>query len=74
MCGAEVGCSNIAFPKLVIELMPSGEKAALKKKSSKMSFLQVSDASAARVCMHRLTWTYDSSDDGRSDVIADLHL
>lgn len=25
MCGAEVGCSNIAFPKLVIELMPSGE-------------------------------------------------
>lgn len=30
MCGAEVGCSNIAFPKLVIELMPSGENAALK--------------------------------------------
>lgn len=25
VCGAEVGCSNIAFPKLVIELMPSGE-------------------------------------------------
>uniref|UniRef100_A0AAY4BVU9 Sodium/mannose cotransporter SLC5A10 n=1 Tax=Denticeps clupeoides TaxID=299321 RepID=A0AAY4BVU9_9TELE len=24
VCGAEVGCSNIAFPKLVIELMPSG--------------------------------------------------
>ncbi|XP_069840312.1 sodium/mannose cotransporter SLC5A10 isoform X1 [Dendropsophus ebraccatus] len=23
-CGAEVGCSNIAYPKLVIELMPSG--------------------------------------------------
>uniref|UniRef100_A0A3B4AUN3 Sodium/mannose cotransporter SLC5A10 n=1 Tax=Periophthalmus magnuspinnatus TaxID=409849 RepID=A0A3B4AUN3_9GOBI len=26
VCGAEVGCSNIAFPKLVIELMPSGLK------------------------------------------------
>uniref|UniRef100_A0A671V1Q8 Sodium/mannose cotransporter SLC5A10 n=1 Tax=Sparus aurata TaxID=8175 RepID=A0A671V1Q8_SPAAU len=24
VCGAEVGCSNIAFPTLVIELMPSG--------------------------------------------------
>ncbi|XP_077426061.1 sodium/mannose cotransporter SLC5A10 isoform X2 [Vanacampus margaritifer] len=24
VCGAEVGCSNIAFPKLVIELMPNG--------------------------------------------------
>ncbi len=29
VCGAEVGCSNIAFPKLVIELMPSGKNAAL---------------------------------------------
>ncbi|KAJ0050565.1 hypothetical protein NL108_004840 [Boleophthalmus pectinirostris] len=26
VCGAEVGCSNIAYPKLVIELMPSGLK------------------------------------------------
>lgn len=25
VCGAEVGCSNIAYPKLVIELMPSGK-------------------------------------------------
>lgn len=24
ICGAAVGCSNIAYPKLVIELMPSG--------------------------------------------------
>uniref|UniRef100_A0A7M4FE57 Sodium/mannose cotransporter SLC5A10 n=1 Tax=Crocodylus porosus TaxID=8502 RepID=A0A7M4FE57_CROPO len=24
VCGAEVGCSNIAYPKLVVELMPSG--------------------------------------------------
>ncbi|GCC31476.1 hypothetical protein chiPu_0009934 [Chiloscyllium punctatum] len=24
VCGTEVGCSNIAFPKLVIELMPDG--------------------------------------------------
>ncbi|KAL8175313.1 UNVERIFIED_CONTAM: Sodium/glucose cotransporter 4, partial [Gekko kuhli] len=24
VCGAAVGCSNIAYPKLVIELMPSG--------------------------------------------------
>lgn len=25
LCGAEVGCSNIAYPKLVVELMPAGE-------------------------------------------------
>ncbi|KAJ6655967.1 hypothetical protein lerEdw1_004552 [Lerista edwardsae] len=25
VCGAQVGCSNIAYPKLVIELLPSGE-------------------------------------------------
>ncbi|NXW89148.1 SC5A9 protein, partial [Alopecoenas beccarii] len=24
VCGAVVGCSNIAYPKLVIELMPDG--------------------------------------------------
>ncbi|KAG9465496.1 hypothetical protein GDO78_018179 [Eleutherodactylus coqui] len=24
ICGAEIGCSNIAYPKLVVELMPSG--------------------------------------------------
>lgn len=24
VCGAAVGCSNIAYPKLVVELMPSG--------------------------------------------------
>lgn len=26
VCGAEVGCTNLAFPKLVIELMPSGNQ------------------------------------------------
>lgn len=31
VCGAEVGCSNIAFPKLVIELMPSGENTVIFK-------------------------------------------
>jgi len=25
VCGAAVGCSNIAYPKLVVELMPSGK-------------------------------------------------
>lgn len=24
-CGAEIGCSNIAYPKLVMELLPTGE-------------------------------------------------
>lgn len=24
-CGVEIGCSNIAYPKLVMELMPIGE-------------------------------------------------
>lgn len=26
VCGTEVGCSNIAYPKLVVSIMPSGEK------------------------------------------------
>ena len=25
VCGNPVGCSNIAYPKLVLELMPTGE-------------------------------------------------
>lgn len=25
MCGTEVGCSNIAYPKLVVSIMPNGE-------------------------------------------------
>lgn len=25
ICGTEVGCSNIAYPRLVVKLMPSGE-------------------------------------------------
>ena len=27
-CGTETGCSNVAYPKLVMELMPTGEAAA----------------------------------------------
>lgn len=26
VCGTEVGCSNIAYPKLVVSIMPNGEK------------------------------------------------
>lgn len=26
VCGTEVGCSNIAYPKLVVSVMPNGEK------------------------------------------------
>ena len=29
VCGAAVGCSNIAYPKLVVELMPVGESLSL---------------------------------------------
>lgn len=25
ICDAEVGCSNIAYPKMVVNLMPNGE-------------------------------------------------
>ena len=25
ICGSPVGCSNVAFPKLVLEVMPIGE-------------------------------------------------
>lgn len=30
ICGARVGCSNIAYPKLVIALMPTGESCFLR--------------------------------------------
>lgn len=26
VCGTEVGCSNIAYPKLVVSIMPNGER------------------------------------------------
>lgn len=26
VCGTEVGCSNIAYPQLVVRLMPNGER------------------------------------------------
>ena len=26
ICGSEVGCTNIAYPELVLKLMPTGEK------------------------------------------------
>lgn len=28
ICGTEVGCSNIAYPRLVVKLMPNGEAGA----------------------------------------------
>lgn len=72
VCGAEVGCSNIAFPKLVIELMPSGEiKAAFS--TCPLPCLRLA-AFVSHCLYYRLARTYDRSDDGRSDVIADLHF
>lgn len=29
VCGTEVGCSNIAYPKLVVSVMPNGTHARL---------------------------------------------
>lgn len=73
VCGAEVGCSNIAFPKLVIELMPSGENAVVSKRLHRR--FQFPSARRSPACrFYRSARTYDSGDDGRSDVIADLHL
>lgn len=89
VCGAEVGCSNIAFPKLVIELMPSGETIALITLKY-MLFIFTYRAllltmflgcvftfiiMCVCVCVcGRPAGAYDSSDDGCSDVIIDLHL
>lgn len=39
VCGAEVGCSNIAFPKLVIELMPSGEHTVFNLSTTLITFI-----------------------------------
>lgn len=75
VCGAEVGCSNIAFPKLVIELMPSGENVFFFSKQPHNTFQVFSPASEClRMHFCRPAGTYDSCDDGRSDVFADVHL
>lgn len=29
VCGTEVGCSNIAYPKLVVSVMPTGNQKAV---------------------------------------------
>lgn len=78
VCGTEVGCSNIAFPKLVIELMPSGENAAhfsLWTCQCFDTFLFLTRMYLWHLCVHdRAAGAYDSGDDGSSDVFADLHL
>lgn len=37
ICGTEVGCSNIAYPKLVVSLMPNGTDTMFSEKTG--SFL-----------------------------------
>lgn len=74
VCGAEVGCSNIAFPKLVIELMPSGENLKVLFYDCVKWLNQLFFTSIHLCVCHRFAGTYDSCDDGSSDVFADLHF
>lgn len=73
VCGAEVGCSNIAFPKLVIELMPNGENPVFTPSDS-FTCQNMWHTFVHLLVYCRLKGTYDCCDDGRSDVFTDLHL
>lgn len=74
VCGAEVGCSNIAFPKLVIELMPSGEIEAPSSLCALYFYHCTITASTHPPLDCRPARAHDRRDDGCAHVIADLHL
>lgn len=74
VCGAEVGCSNIAFPKLVIELMPSGEIKAPWSACALHFYDCTIPASTYPPLDCRPAWAHDRRDDGCAHVITDFHL
>lgn len=41
VCGTEVGCSNIAYPKLVITVMPSGKNEYRLEEYIRYSFIRM---------------------------------
>lgn len=88
VCGTEVGCSNIAYPRLVVKLMPNGE-----------GWQWTSLGQACRDCLweghllrilhhgehtkgpgltalvgHRSAWTHASSHAGRPHVFSSIDL
>ncbi|XP_036749963.1 sodium/mannose cotransporter SLC5A10 isoform X2 [Manis pentadactyla] len=65
-CGAEIGCSNVAYPKLVMELMPVGQVTGggCWRLGGRVTVAPAPRSAGAD----------DRSDDGRPHVVADLHL
>lgn len=85
VCGTEVGCSNIAYPRLVVKLMPNGEGAQAGRASgptpggppvarpASSSDTLLSRDSLAPLA-HRSAWTHAGGHAGRADVLAGLDL
>lgn len=78
VCGTEVGCSNIAYPRLVVKLMPNGEGASTGGRPWRLPGKEPLDALVSRDSLlasaHRSARTHAGSHAGRADVLAGLHL
>lgn len=79
ICGNTVGCSDIAYAKLVMELLPGGKKpmSVFKKKMMAVAppYPPLRDTVfLSCVCPPRPAWSNDGCNDCCSHVLSDLHL
>lgn len=71
-CGASVGCTNIAYPKLVVDLMPNGGWVFISWESKRRPL-----SSPILICYSirfRSARSYAVGDAGLSDELTNLHL
>ena len=76
VCGNSVGCSDIAYAKLVMELLPSGKKVCsfAIPLSSMFWWFSWYQENWQLKCMCRFAGSDDGCDAGGSYVISDFHL
>lgn len=83
VCGTEVGCSNIAYPRLVVKLMPNGEGRRTAEIATGRSdplpsphppgdTLVALDSQLQSAC--RFAWTHAGGHAGCAHVLTGLHL
>lgn len=86
VCGTEVGCSNIAYPRLVVKLMPNGEgehtggpapvwaPRRLTGRNHRLPSPHQGVRDSLLPSAHRSARTHAGGHAGRADVLAGLHL
>lgn len=74
-CGATVGCTNIAYPKLVVDLMPNGGwLKAYELRTQTAACLFKLSSPILTVIHFRSARSYVVGDAGLSDELTYLHL